>query len=212
MLFRSPTPTPTPVPQASQPAKPTADGPQLAIPASATRKSHSGGEYIAPPTARYYNGWGPANNQPAANQPGTPAAAPASASPAADPGSAESSPSGAPIERRPGVSSFRAHTADVGGQHYIAVPPGAMAENLVSAPKPDYPLLARIAHVEGKVVVEGVIDRDGSVSTTRVISGHRLLRGAAVNALRRRRYRPYRVDGHPVDVATTFAVNVAPRK
>ena len=34
----------------------------------------------------------------------------------------------------------------------------------------------------------------------------------AVNALRRRRYRPYRVDGHPVDVATTFAVNVAPRK
>ena len=201
-------------PAAAEPAKPSADAPALAISASAARKSHSGGgyqEYIAPPTARYYNGWGPAG-QPSANQPapgpGT-SVATTSANPAA--GSAEPSTSAAPIERRP-EGSFKPHTADIGGQHYFAVPPGIMAENLVSAPKPDYPLLARIAHVEGKVVVEGVIDRDGSVSSTRVVSGHRLLRGAAISALRRRRYRPYRVDGRPVDVATTFAVNVAPRK
>ncbi len=204
------TSAPTPVPLAAEPAKPTANGPELAIPAGAARKPHSGTEYVAPPTARYYNGWGPAAGQPAANQPvsGTPiAAASAPAGPAAATGPAESA---APIERRTEV--LRTHTADVDGQHYFAVPSSAMAANLVSAPRPEYPLMARIAHVEGEVVVEAVIDRDGTVSATHVIRGHRLLRGAAVSALRRRRYRPYRVDGRAVDVATTLAVNVTPRK
>lgn len=207
--------TAAPVAQAvAEPAKPSAFGPALAIPATAARKSHGGGgdqEYIAAPTAHYYNGWGPAG-QTSVSQPASgsgPSVAAASANPAAASATPSSAP--APIERHP-EGSFRSHYEDIDGQHYFAVPPSVMADNLVSAPKPDYPLLARIAHVEGKVVVEGVIDRDGSVSSTRVVSGHRLLRGAAVSALRRRRYRPYRVDGRPVDVATTFAVNVEPRK
>jgi outer membrane biosynthesis protein TonB len=60
-------------------------------------------------------------------------------------------------------------------------------------------------------VVDAVIDKDGTVTVTRVVSGHRLLRSAAVTAIQRWLYRPYRVDGHPVQVSTTLTITVAPR-
>jgi protein TonB len=81
-----------------------------------------------------------------------------------------------------------------------------MAANLVSAPMPDYPMLAKIAHIGGEVILQAVISKNGTVSATRIMSGHRLLRGAAQDAVRRWRYRPYVMDGHPVEVATIVTV------
>jgi outer membrane biosynthesis protein TonB len=49
------------------------------------------------------------------------------------------------------------------------------------------------------------------VQQLHVIKGHRLLRGAAKNAVRNWRYRPYKVDGVPVDVATTVSVDFSLR-
>lgn len=83
---------------------------------------------------------------------------------------------------------------------------GLMAENLVSAPKPDYPTLAKIAHVDGPVVLHAEINRRGEVSDTEVISGHFLLRRAAEAAVKHWHYRPYQVDGKPVPVSTTITV------
>ena len=83
---------------------------------------------------------------------------------------------------------------------------GLMAENLVSAPKPDYPALAKIAHVDGPVVLHAEINRRGEVSDTEVISGHFLLRRAAEAAVKHWHYRPYQVDGKPVPVSTTITV------
>lgn len=83
---------------------------------------------------------------------------------------------------------------------------GLMAENLVSAPKPDYPALAKIAHVDGPVVLHAEINRKGEVSDTDVISGHFLLRRAAEAAVKHWRYRPYQVNGKPVPVSTTITV------
>jgi TonB family protein len=88
---------------------------------------------------------------------------------------------------------------------HLSVASGQMA--ILSAPPPGYPMLARIAHVQGRVVVEAVVDPNGAVSTAHVLSGHRLLRGAALGAVLQRRYRPYRVDGHPVEVSTTITLN-----
>ena len=81
-----------------------------------------------------------------------------------------------------------------------------MAENLLSAPRPDFPVLAKIAHVEGPVVLHAEIAPNGSVADTDVISGHYLLRHAAEQAVRHWRYRPYQVDGRPVAVSTTITV------
>jgi len=89
----------------------------------------------------------------------------------------------------------------------VNVSSGVMAANLVSAPQPSYPKLASLTRTQGNVVMEAVISKDGTVEQLHVIKGHRLLRGAAKNAVLNWRYRPYKVDGVPVDVATTVSVD-----
>jgi TonB family protein len=87
------------------------------------------------------------------------------------------------------------------------VSPGVMAAKLVSAPAPEYPKLAGLIHMEGQVTLQAVVSRNGKVVSTHVLQGHRLLRGAASDAVRQWRYRPYLVNGQPADVATIVTVN-----
>ncbi len=80
---------------------------------------------------------------------------------------------------------------------------GIMAANLLSSPAPLYPAQASAAQVQGEVIVEAIVGRDGEVVETRVVSGPPLLRAAAESAVQRWRYRPYEVDGSPAEIATT---------
>jgi TonB family protein len=89
----------------------------------------------------------------------------------------------------------------------VDVSSGVMAVNLLSAPRPSYPALASLTRMQGNVVMEAVISKDGTVEELHVIKGHRLLRGAAKNAVRNWRYRPYTIGGVPVEVATTVSVD-----
>ena len=84
---------------------------------------------------------------------------------------------------------------------------GIMAANLLSAPPPEYPKLAEFAHIQGQVIVQAVVSRNGTVVVTHVLRGHRLLRGAATHAVRRWRYRPFILNGHPTDVSTIITVD-----
>jgi TonB family protein len=87
------------------------------------------------------------------------------------------------------------------------VPANVMEGYLLSAPRPEYPPLARIQHVEGSVTLQATISRTGSIETLHVIKGPQSLRGAAVNAARNWRYKPYSVNGRPTEVATTVSVD-----
>ena len=98
-------------------------------------------------------------------------------------------------------------SSEEGSNHLVNVSAGVMEANLVSGPKPSYPVLASLAHMQGNVVLQAVISKDGTVEHLQVVQGHRLLRGAAKNAVRNWRYRPYKVDGVPVEVATTVTVD-----
>jgi Gram-negative bacterial TonB protein C-terminal len=89
----------------------------------------------------------------------------------------------------------------------IGASPALMAGYLVYAPEPQYPALARMTHVQGKVMVEAVVGKNGEVIRAQAISGHRLLRGAAVREVYGRRYRPYLLDDRPRDVATIVSVD-----
>jgi TonB family protein len=87
------------------------------------------------------------------------------------------------------------------------VPANVMEGNLLAAPRPVYPPAAREAHLEGIVALQATISRSGSVMTLHVIRGPRELRSAAIDAVRRWRYRPYEVDGRPTQVATNIYVH-----
>ncbi len=81
-----------------------------------------------------------------------------------------------------------------------------MNDHLLSAPAPDYPKLAKFAHVEGQVVMQAVVGPDGTVSAVHILSGHVLLRSAAEHAIRRWQYRPYTLHGVPTNVSTIVTV------
>jgi protein TonB len=72
---------------------------------------------------------------------------------------------------------------------------------------PEYPELAKRAGVQGKVVIECLIDRDGSVARARVVQGAPLLDAAALAAVQRWRYRPTLVNGVAVPVLMTVTVH-----
>ena len=89
----------------------------------------------------------------------------------------------------------------------LTVSPDVMAANLLLSPSPAYPQMAKLTHQQGPVVVQAVISKDGKVDNVHVVKGHVLLRHAATTAVMNWRYRPYVLNGQPVNVATTITVN-----
>jgi TonB family protein len=75
---------------------------------------------------------------------------------------------------------------------------------------PDYPAAARPAKLAGVIVLNVVVDRDGSVVDVHALNGPEVFASAATDALRWWRFEPYRVEGKPVVVETTVAVEFKP--
>jgi protein TonB len=67
--------------------------------------------------------------------------------------------------------------------------------------------MARQARVQGQVVLRAMISREGTIENLQVLSGHPMLVRAAVDAVRQWRYRPYVLNGEPVEVETEVKVN-----
>ena len=104
-------------------------------------------------------------------------------------------------------AALRSPIGRAGKGPYFLVSSGIMASHLLESPPPNYPMMAKLTHIQGKVILQAVISTDGQVIATRVLSGHRLLRGAAVSAVKQWRYKPYVMEGHPVNVATIVTVD-----
>jgi periplasmic protein TonB len=79
--------------------------------------------------------------------------------------------------------------------------------SLIRRVPPTYPPLARNARVQGSVVLFAMISRAGVIENLRVVRGHPLLVGAAIDAVRQWRYRPYILNGEPIEVETEITVN-----
>jgi periplasmic protein TonB len=71
---------------------------------------------------------------------------------------------------------------------------------------PRYPPIALASRTQGTVVLQAVISKTGTIENLRVISGSPLLQRAAIDAVSQWRYRPYLLNGQPVDVETTINV------
>jgi protein TonB len=77
----------------------------------------------------------------------------------------------------------------------------------ISQPQPVYPPIARAAHVQGTVVLHALISKQGTIEQLKVISGPPMLTASAMDAVQRWRYKPYLLNGDPVEVETTINVN-----
>jgi periplasmic protein TonB len=89
----------------------------------------------------------------------------------------------------------------------VRVSQGISEGLLVKKVTPQYPTIAKQARVQGSVQLKAIIGKDGKVENVQPESGNPLLASAAVNAVKQWRYKPYVLDGNPVEVETTVTVN-----
>lgn len=89
----------------------------------------------------------------------------------------------------------------------IRVAARVVEANLIRDVAPTYPPEAGRARIEGAVVLLAVIGKDGSVQDVRVESGLPLLAQAAIDAVKQWRYRPYLLNGEPVEVDSRITIN-----
>jgi protein TonB len=67
--------------------------------------------------------------------------------------------------------------------------------------------LARTARIQGKVLLQAQISKNGDIQNLQVISGPPMLIQSALDAVKQWKYRPYYLNGEPVEVDTTIEVN-----
>jgi protein TonB len=89
----------------------------------------------------------------------------------------------------------------------VRVSSGVSTGMLVRKVPPSYPPLARQARIQGTVVLQATISKEGSIENLQLISGHPMLAPAAIEAVKQWKYKPYLLNGEPVEVETQVQVN-----
>ena len=77
---------------------------------------------------------------------------------------------------------------------------------LIEKTVPVYPAIAKATDTQGTVVLQAIISRSGTIENLHVVSGPAMLQQAALDAVKRWRYRPFLLSGEPVEVETTVNV------
>jgi len=91
-------------------------------------------------------------------------------------------------------------------QKRITISAATALGQLVKLIPPEYPPIARAAHVSGLVVVQAVIDKDGHVGAPEIVSGSEMLRATVLDAVKKWNYKPFLLNGEVVEARTTISV------
>jgi len=89
----------------------------------------------------------------------------------------------------------------------VRVSPGVIKGLLIHRVEPIYPFLAQQGRIQGVVVLTAIIDKDGNVQRLQLVNGHPLLAPAAIEAVKQWRYKPFLLNGQPLEVETTVTVD-----
>jgi periplasmic protein TonB len=89
----------------------------------------------------------------------------------------------------------------------VRVSSGVVSGLLLRKVQPNYPPLARQARIQGTVVLQAQISKEGAIENLQLISGHPMLAPAAIEAVKQWKYKPYLLNGEPVEVETQVQVN-----
>ena len=104
------------------------------------------------------------------------------------------------------ISSTPVAVAKVATPQRVRVSQGVSQGLLIKKVQPPYPPLARQARIQGNVVLQAEISKDGTIQNLRLMSGHPMLAPAAIEAVKQWRYKPYFLNGEPVEVETQITV------
>jgi len=88
----------------------------------------------------------------------------------------------------------------------VRISQGVTKGLLIQRIEPKYPPLALAAHIWGQVVLKAIISKQGEIKELQLVSGHPMLVPAAIEAVTQWRYRPYLLNGEPVEVESTVTV------
>jgi protein TonB len=105
------------------------------------------------------------------------------------------------------ISSAPVAVPKVATPQKVRVSQGVSEGLLLHKVTPNYPPLAKQARIQGSVVLQATIGKDGSIQNLHVQSGHPMLTQAAIDAVRQWKYKPYLLNGEAVEVETTVQVN-----
>jgi len=105
------------------------------------------------------------------------------------------------------ISSTPVAVPKVATPQRVRVSAGVTEGLLIHKVQPTYPPLARSARIQGQVVLQAVIGKDGTIQGLHAVSGHPMLTPAAIDAVKQWRYKPYFLNGEPVEVDTQITVN-----
>ena len=106
-----------------------------------------------------------------------------------------------------GIVNQTANIPKVAAPQRVRVSSGVSTGLLIRKVQPNYPPLARQARIQGSVVLQAEISKEGTIQNLQLISGHPMLAPAAIEAVKQWRYKPYLLNGEPVAVETQVVVN-----
>ena len=105
------------------------------------------------------------------------------------------------------ISSAPVAVPKVATPQRVRVSQGVTQGLLLRQVKPNYPQLARTARIQGAVLLQAEISKNGDIQNLRVISGHPMLIQSALEAVKQWKYKPYYLNGEPVEGETQIQVN-----
>ena len=88
-----------------------------------------------------------------------------------------------------------------------SVSPDTASSMVIRSVQPEYPMLARQMRVQGSVILQALIGRDGMIQDLRVLSGPPILASAAQEAVRQWHFKPHYVGAQPVETRASITVN-----
>ena len=89
----------------------------------------------------------------------------------------------------------------------LRVSQGISEGMLLKRVQPIYPQQARQMRLQGAVLLQAIIGKDGSITSVKALGGDSILARAATDAVKQWKYKPYYLNGEPVEIQTQIAVN-----
>ncbi len=105
-----------------------------------------------------------------------------------------------------GIIGSAAPPPKVATPQKLRISSGVADGNKIHDVQPTYPQMARIAHIQGDVLLQATISKAGVIENLHALSGHPILIQAAMDAVKQWKYKPYILNGEAVEVETQIKV------